>query len=94
MPSFEVRQKEYAVNLQKHFYFMTLSSNEVSTWHSIVKLFATDLIHLMFLQIMVQTISLKAKRFYNSQNMMRGGFEIFFILGLISKCLELLLADY
>lgn len=53
MPSFEVRQKEYAVNLQKHFYFMTLSSNEVNTWHSIVKLFATDLIHLMFLQIMV-----------------------------------------
>ena len=74
MPSFEVRQKEYAVNLQKHFYFMTLSSNEVNTWHSIVKLFATDSIHSMCLQTMVQTISLKAKRFYNSQNMMNGGF--------------------
>lgn len=29
MPSFEVRQKEYAVNGQKHFYFMTLNANEV-----------------------------------------------------------------
>lgn len=29
MPSFEARQKEYSVNSQKHFYFMTLSANEV-----------------------------------------------------------------
>ena len=29
MPSFEARQKEYSMNSQKHFYFMTLSANEV-----------------------------------------------------------------
>nr|XP_024365673.1 histone-lysine N-methyltransferase ASHH2-like isoform X2 [Physcomitrium patens] len=29
MPSFEARQKEYSMNSQKHFYFMTLSANEI-----------------------------------------------------------------
>jgi len=36
MASFEERQKDYSMNSQKHFYFMTLSANEVTfylaTW--------------------------------------------------------------
>lgn len=36
MASFEERQKDYSLNSQKHFYFMTLSANEVMLFPALV----------------------------------------------------------